>query len=624
MTFNKPATAAQIMSSPVRTVEPTATIEAAQRLLLRYGHSGLCVVDRDRTLIGVISRRDIETSLRHGLGKSAVSSFMSRDVKTVTPMALITQVQHLMLTYDLGRIPVLNTDADKPIGIITRTDLLRFMYSAGIKAPQTDAPKNLSITSPPSCEALCHQLSTRLPEAWPTLMQLAGITEQKGWSLYVVGGVVRDLLIGLLDPKAITEVADNFSLNDIDLVVEGSDKGAGVSLAQDFQTSHPRVSLQVHGQFQTASLTWGTQADEPLTIDIATARTEFYPYPAANPNVEASSIHQDLYRRDFTINAMAICLSESKHSATARFQRGQLIDFFGGWTDLQKHRIKILHNNSLIEDPTRIFRAVRFAARLNFEIEHETVRLIQYAIDSGIYDQVRSGHEKTPALQSRLTAELKYLLSEPTWESALMQAAQLGALSCIHRDLKLTPALQRQLRRMHRWLTKLQSKAFVNKFDVRPIANNLPKWLMLLELVIAQLDVSLREPIATTLNLDAPSRQRLQNLHRWETDITQQISQTKRPSQLFSLLQSYELPELLLISDRHPYTLGPKIWQYIMRLANQPPLITGHHLKRMGYKPSPQFRKILTDVNHLALDGALTSVPEAEAHVLATYPHPPK
>jgi tRNA nucleotidyltransferase (CCA-adding enzyme) len=413
-------------------------------------------------------------------------------------------------------------------------------------------------------------------------------------------------------------------------VVDGAGAGAGMALAEAVQARYPQVSVQVHGQFQTAALVWhsaetlasGFRADqssdrpsdqpsEPLLIDIATARTEFYPYPAANPEVEASTIRQDLYRRDFTINAMAIRLNRRREDEPGGAQPGQLLDYFGGWIDLQQGCVRVLHANSLIEDPTRIFRAVRFAVRLGFTIEPQTEQFIRYAINSGIYAQTQASKDKTPALQTRLKAELKYLLSDDQWAASLLQISRLGALACLHSTLEMTPALWRQLRRMGRWL---------NKFDVKYLGNAQPRWLMLLGLMIAQLEPPLRDRVATHLDLGSQSQRLLKNLHIWEEDLLKQLPKAKRASQRYRLLQAYECSELLMMGDRHPYTLGPPIWHYIVQLSHQSPLITGATLKRLGYKPGPQFRDILNAVNMLALDGEIITAQEAEAYVLDHYP----
>lgn len=147
------------------------------------------------------------------------------------------------------------------------------------------------------------------PPSWELLTKAALQAEQRGWHLYLVGGAVRDLL--LADKGG----AGTQVIQDIDLVVDGfhqseSDVGAGVDLARALQQIYSTARLEIHEAFQTAALLWHKdQALGSLVVDIATARTEFYPYPAANPQVEASSIRQDLYRRDFTINALAVRLT---------------------------------------------------------------------------------------------------------------------------------------------------------------------------------------------------------------------------------------------------------------------------------------------------------------------------
>lgn len=154
------------------------------------------------------------------------------------------------------------------------------------------------------------------------IVSSSSTSDRQGWNLYLVGGGVRDVLLAKDDEPLL--------LQDIDLVVDGfhraADDRAGVELAETIQETYPQARLSVHGEFQTAALLWH---QDPilgnLWIDIATARTEFYPYPAANPEVEASSIRQDLYRRDFTINALAVRLTPPRKGEFSR--KGDLLDF---------------------------------------------------------------------------------------------------------------------------------------------------------------------------------------------------------------------------------------------------------------------------------------------------------
>ena len=599
-------TARSLMSSPVRTILPTASLTEAKDRLLRYGHTGLCVVDNTHTLVGIISRRDIDIALRHGLGHSPVENYMSVQIHTVSPETPLSEIHVLMMTYDVGRLPVI--EAGELMGLVTRTDLLRSLYQIQQHPTQQLPNSSQSISlNPPSAEKLYQSLQNRISEIWPALMLIADIAQTRGWALYIVGGAVRDLLLGLV-PEATGKPQP---LTDIDLVVEGADDGAGVALAEALQSKYPQVSSQIYGQFQTASLSWQSTADlkgdeaKPLLIDIATARTEFYPYPAANPDVEASSIRQDLYRRDFAMNAMAIKLNEAWESSPA----GSLLDFFGGWLDLQRRHVRVLHTNSFIEDPSRIFRAVRFAVRLGFTIEPQTERFIRTAINSGIYAQMQTSKNKTPALQTRLKTELKYILQSDRWEASLRQIEHLGALVCIHRDLTMTPALWQQLRRMDRWLARF-SASFEGDFS---------RWLLLLELMLAQLPTKAATLTAINLDLSAQSRHRLENLQDWETHLIEHLSRKSRPSQIYSLLKDFKPYELLLMCDRHPYTIGPQIWQYIVRLSQMPPLINGATLKRLGLTPGPQFREILSVVHQFTLDGQLTTPQAAEDFVRVNY-----
>ena len=441
----EPPTARDLMSSPVRTIRPDTTIEQAQRILFRYGHSGLSVVDATGKLTGIISRRDLDLALHHGFSHAPVKGYMTRNLKTITPKTTLPEIESLMVTYDVGRLPVL--EGAELIGVVTRTDVLRQLHQNREELELTD-------NKIPATSCLLPTLKNRLARPiWQLLSYIATEAQNRGWNLYLVGGGVRDLLL--------IEDDEPLLLQDIDLVVDGfhraADDEAGVTLANTIQEKYPQSRLSIHGEFQTAALLWHK---DPvlgnLWVDIATARTEFYPYPAANPEVEASSIRQDLYRRDFTINALAIRLTTPRKGEFSR--KGDLLDFFGGLIDLRSRLIRVLHANSFIEDPTRIYRAVRFAVRLQFTIESQTEEYIKYAINSGVYERLRLSDRQAPALTTRLRAELKYILQADYWKPALKLLADLGALRCLHRDLQLTPQLWWQIRYVSRWLRYLDSR----------------------------------------------------------------------------------------------------------------------------------------------------------------------
>jgi len=595
-----PLTARELMSSPVRTIPPDTTIEEAQRILLRYGHSGLCVVEApDRPeiekaqakipLVGIISRRDIDLALHHGFSHARVKGYMTTNVKTIAPETLLPEIESLMVTYDIGRLPVL--DNGQLVGIVSRTDVLRQLHQAQrpTEADQRGCLPGLT------CPSILAQLRDRLvPQLWNVLEQASEQAQQRGWHLYLVGGAVRDLL--LADPEA------SLLIQDIDLVVDGfhrsADVGAGVELAKALHQLYPETRTDVHGSFQTAALLWHKDPElGSLWVDIATARTEFYPYPAANPEVEASSIRQDLYRRDFTINALAVRLTTPR--------AGELLDFFGGLLDLRSRQIRVLHANSFIEDPTRIYRAVRFAVRLGFEIESQTESYIRYAIESGVYDRSLVENNKAPALQTRLKAELKYILQAPYWEVALQMLAFLGALKCLHASLELDENLWSQVRLLDRWL---------RHFDPQ---KTLTHWQLRLEVLIAYLAPDARNLVATNLQLPVDSIERLRQLAQVQATVVESLPQCQRQSEVVRLLRQYELPTLMLIAVKSQRQVRRKIWQYLTCWANVQPPLNGNDLKALGYKPGRQYREILEALLAATLDGEL-SISEASPEEIRT------
>ena len=613
----QPPVARELMSSPVRTIRPDTTIHEAQRILLRYGHAGLSVVDSAGLLVGVISRRDIEIALHHGFSHAPVKGYMSTNLKTIAPETLLPEIQSLMVTYDIGRLPVLA--GDRLVGIVTRTDILRQLHQDKAIAQRRNpmSPQHPYCPLPESIEKM---LATSLVSKQRELLHYAAeLAEKRGWNLYLVGGAVRDLLLASwkdnnpptppLSKGGLGGVpAEPILLSDIDLVVDGfhqaADAGAGVELAKELQIRYPGARLDIHGQFQTAALLWHKDPVlDSLWIDIATARTEFYPYPAANPEVEASSIRQDLYRRDFTINALALRLTGNKGKNS---DPGMLLDFFGGLLDLQDRRIRVLHANSFIEDPTRIYRAVRFAVRLGFELDIQTENYMCYALKSGIYHRVQDANGRAPALETRLKSELKYILEAPYWKPALQLLGHLEALKCIHPNLQLSRQLWQQVRLCDRALKRFDRDG---KF---------PHWQLRLEVLIADLEPGDREKVANNLKLTSDSIERLQKLEQMSDRLTG-LSALSRPSEIVLLLRQYDPCTLMLIAVKSSRIVRRHISQYFTQWMNIKPILDGNDLKAIGYKPGRQFKVMLDALLSATLDGEIHDKKAAEEFIRANF-----
>lgn len=600
-----PPTAADLMSSPVRTIRPETTIAEAQRVLLRYGHSGLSVVDRSGQLVGIVSRRDLDIALHHGFHHAPVKGYMTSRLRTIAPDTPLSEIEALMVTYDIGRLPVL--DQGQLVGMVTRTDVLRRFHrdrtATAVTTETATSDRRIPLTDLGG--NFCPLLSRLTPPLRHLLDRAAALAQAQGWQLYLVGGGVRDLLLD--------EAQASLSLSDIDLVVDGchqarsgEGEGAAVVLARALAADYPAARLQVHGQFQTAALLWHKDPlFDSLWVDIATARTEFYPYPAANPEVEASSIQQDLYRRDFTINALAARLTEPNP--------GELLDFFGGLMDLRDRQVRVLHANSFIEDPTRIYRAVRFAVKLGFAIEPQTERYIRYAMAQL---PIAPADRRRPALETRLKAELKYILQTAYWLPALELLDRLGALACIHPGLGWSRSLRWQLR----WLARCGSP-----LTAAPSGSSAtsPRWELQLEALLASLPPADRRAVGQRLQLPEASLLRLAALAALEQQLPIALAGTPAPSQIAQCLDAYDRSLLVLAASRSDRPLRRCLWRYLTHLSQLRSPLDGRDLQQLGYRPGKPFREILGALRQAVLDDVVGDRAAAIAWVQAHYPLSP-
>ena len=344
----RPHLVRDMMSYPVKTVSPDMRLGEVEQILLRYGHTGVPVTVDER-LVGIISRRDVDKAIKHGLQHAPVKGFMTTKVTTVDVEASLDEVQRLMVLHDIGRLPVI--EEGNLVGIVSRSDVLRLVHGVAIPI-EMQLARDRSI----AMRQDILDLMARLPEEVRKLLEAVRDTaEEEKCAVYLVGGFVRDLLL-------------SFPTQDLDFVIEGS----GGQFAQALMQRIPNGKITQHEKFGTAQIIF----PDGSHLDIASTRWEYYSFPGALPQVEESCLREDLFRRDFTVNSMAICLN------TERF--GELVDYYGGKRDLQQGKIRFLHNISFIDDPTRMLRAIRFAERYSFNLAKETFEALYTAIDSGV------------------------------------------------------------------------------------------------------------------------------------------------------------------------------------------------------------------------------------------------
>lgn len=556
-----PLAATDIMSSPVKTVSPDMTIAEAGQVMIRYGHSGLPVVQGER-LMGVISRRDVEKGNLHGLGHAPVKGFMTTNVVSVSPNLPVSEVQEIMIENDIGRVPVVKDGI--LVGIVSRTDVLRTLHGDYNHNHQTIYAENIR---PQSYYRNISEVMRRglTPTVWGIMRQAGEIAAGLGYQVYAAGGVVRDLLVG-------------YENIDVDLVVEGD----GIILAEDM-SRQLGARVRKHPKFGTAELLFS----DGFKVDVATARVEYYEYPAALPKVESSSLRQDLYRRDFTINAMAVALNEDR--------LGDLVDYFGGREDLQYGVVRVLYNLSFIEDPTRILRAVRFEQRYHINIEPQTLKLLKEAVRQKVLIRVS---------RERIWDELSHIMMEPEAGKMLARLNALGVWPQVFPDVTYWE-VQPVLKGLQRSLKILGDWGF---------PDNGEKWLPYMIAVLHWSEPTVAESICQRYNLNKRQTEKvLATLNGWR-EILARVWRSPSQGRLSQMAQSILLlpresyPLLLTILDEE--WMKDRFYQILVAIRDNKPLLNGKYIKGLGYKPGPIYREALDTLWRERLDGRISTEEE--------------
>jgi tRNA nucleotidyltransferase (CCA-adding enzyme) len=559
-----PAVAADIMSSPVKTITPETVIEEAGRLMLRYGHTGLPVVKGDE-VVGVISRRDVEKATHHGLGHAPAKGFMTSNMIVASPATPVSIVRELMIQHDIGRLPVLKEG--KLVGIVSRTDVLRTLHGES----QVKHRKVYSGSSSDQPHKNIRELMYRgLTPEYMEIMKHAGeIASGRGFKIYAAGGIVRDLLLGM-------------DCIDVDLVVEGDGIELARTLGKDFGGR-----VRVHPKFFTAAVNF----PNGLQVDVATARVEFYQYPAALPQIETSSLHQDLYRRDFTINAMAVSLNKSDF--------GDIVDFFGGREDLEQGLLRVLHNLSFVEDPTRILRGIRFEKRYNFTFEPQTQKLAKEAVSSNMLDRVS---------KERVWEELKYILLEPRPSFVLSRLAELQLWDSVFTGVAYE-GIKDVLDELHRSIKVLRS------WD---LAEPDEPWMVYFIAVLHRTCWETAGEICTHYNFNKRQADKVAAaLGGWESAVeglhnAGEHSMSELARRVMSVPR--ECYPLILACFSNSDSRR-RFRQVLTAICYDKPSINGRDIRTLGFQPGPAFKKALDAVWQARLDGVVRTREEELSYV---------
>ncbi len=552
-----------IMSRDPLLITPDTSALKASHLMQRYGYEGYPVI-KNGEIVGLLNRRSVDRAITHKLNLNAASLMEVGNV-SVNDQSSLEDVQKIMTSSGWGQIPVRSSINDQIVGIVTRTDLIKAL---GESNPQFLRRKNLS-------SLLNKSLS---PNQITFLQLVATHAHQQNLPIYLVGGFVRDLILE----------RPGF---DFDIVVEGNAIELANSLVALY---HGKIST--HKRFGTAKWTIKNDgiltiklpdlkninvAEFPESIDFISARTEFYEYPTALPEVENSSIKLDLHRRDFSINTLAMRL-DGRHFAN-------LYDFWGGLEDLHAGLIRVLHSLSFVDDPTRLIRAVRFEQRFNFEIEPRTLQLLIEATD--LISQV-SG--------DRLRHELNLILQEKNPLPALTQLELLGLLKSIHPDLAINEEIKINLSKINRaeigseWKFPPETGALSLKLTLLYVT-----WFLDCGKNYRAIIKRLRMP--AVISSATSQAKRFRKIYKSMT--------TLQPSQITEIFDTFRNEVLLIFSiilaDEPVHGL---IENYVTHWQKVKPFTSGLDLQAAGIKPGPIYKDILTRLRVAWLDQKISTV----------------
>ncbi len=550
--------ARSLMSSPAITIEPAASCEQAGNAMTRYNVNTLLVVNPEtHAYEGYITRQVVEKMLFHRLRERPVEEYMNSEATFVSADASMAEIEYQIIEKKQRIIPVMDQGEIK--GVITRTDLLNYLVQHDKAVKRTD---QLVFKKQSARKRRIENIMTqRLDDRTMDLLKSIGAAgDELGIHLYVVGGFVRDLLL-------------QRKVDDIDIVVEGD----GIAFAR-YVAEKLNCRVNAHKKFGTAVIVFSEQ----VKVDVASARLEYYDFPAALPIVEKSSIKRDLARRDFTINTLALSLNAETF--------GTMIDYFGAGRDLKDKTIRTIHNLSFVEDPTRIFRAIKFANRFGFEIGKVTANLIRNAIKVDCFKNL-SG--------LRVLSELKQIFSEENPIPAIRTMTEYGLEKVIHPRLEITPVTYQILESANKTLAW---------HDLLYVEETYPRWAVYFMVLLNRCTFRVSEQICDRLMIPAGERHLLLET-RYKAENRLSFIESNHPvsrQELYWALINFNTAFILYIMALTKNEAVRKdISNFYTDYRHMKPLIRGKDLIRIGIKPGPAFTKIFNEVLNARLDGKL-------------------
>ncbi len=544
------------MTHPVIGMEEDKTMHDAYILMQHFGIKAIPIYKKGtHKCIGILEAQTASRAVQHNLNE--FDTYMQREILTVSPDACLMDIIDIIIGTQQILVPVVEND--EVIGVISRTDLVHIFA----EKPE-DFPVSLRQGRKERC--IINLMRERLASDTYELLEKIGKLSQKlSMTSYAVGGFVRDLLL-------------NRPNYDIDIVVEVD----GITFAREL-AKLLKGRVREHQKFFTAVVIFQDKNNQTRQIDVATARLEYYEYPAAVPTVELSSLKLDLIRRDFTINSLAIRLNDKVF--------GQLVDFFGGQRDINDRRIRVLHTLSFVEDPSRILRAVRFEQRYEFKLGSGLEKLIKNAINLDLIEEL-SG--------ARLFHEMRQIFEEPDPVAIFKRLNGLGILSSIHAQLLLNPQKLEILqftKEILDWYRLLYFEKTPQSWIVYVLALCYKQNYKNCSSIISRLGLPQAQQ-HEFLSMRERARNAIARIKSWHANKHRKISD------LYTILEPIPIEMLLFIMARTASeNLRKALSRYITTWQYETIELNGNDLLELGLKPGPIYAFILKAIKTAKLDG---------------------
>lgn len=558
-------TARDYMSQPAIGIEEGHTIAEADELMLHFGLKTMPVfAPMTRRCTGLIDSQITQKAISHGLAGAPLTDYMRRNLKTLPVTATLRDITTVIVGARQRLVPIVS-GGSSVVGVVSRTDLINiFAQEPGRMNPTDRAPKSRNMG---------RTMRDRLPKDVLDILEKAGaLGRSRQTPVYVVGGFVRDLL--LKTPN-----------HDIDLVVEGD----GIGFARAF-AGVLGGRVRVHKKFLTSVVIFPGAGGKEERVDVATARLEYYESPAALPTVEHSSIKMDLYRRDFTINALAIRLDCEP--------MGEIVDFFGGQKDIRDRVIRVLHTLSFVEDPTRCLRAVRFEQRYHFRIGPATEKLIKNDVSLKLLDKLSP---------SRLFNEFEHICAEETAILCIRRLHELGILQAIHPQLSINPDRKEML---------IRTAKVMAWYRLLYIDEEMRPWLVYFLVLCSSLTYAVTLEVFRRLGIPPALKNEVLGCREKARSLRSSLKRLTatpgfRVSTLCSMLRPLPVEFVLyLMADMEVPETRRALSRYITVWRTEKPGVDGSDLKKLGLAPGPAYGVILQRLLEAKLDGTAASPEE--------------